>query len=194
MEAPSETAIRIMRAFLTLAAERGIEPTTTRAVAEEAGVNEVTIFRIFTDKETLIRAVYEHYGPGPRIAAYTPTIDIATAVSTREGLLSSLLFLRDCLREHPQFLLVSISEYWRFSALHEVFSFHHRAAHSLIEQALYQARPRLRKEVDLEITTLSWLGLLYITISWQSRGWITMTEEEWNHKLRAAIEPLLCLR
>lgn len=49
------TRERILRAFLWLAGERGFEATTTRAVAEAAGVNEVTIFRQFNDKLTLAR-------------------------------------------------------------------------------------------------------------------------------------------
>jgi len=39
------TVDRVLRTFLRLVAERGIEATTTRLLAEEAGVNEVTIFR-----------------------------------------------------------------------------------------------------------------------------------------------------
>ncbi len=49
----------------------------------------------------------------------------------------------------------------------------------------------LRPEVDRGTTVLSLIGLLLITVSWQYRGWLTMTDEEWDAKLEAAIRPLM---
>ncbi len=112
---PSETAERILRAFLKLVAERGIEATTTRALAEEARVNEVTIFRNFKDKATLVREAYRHFAPGHRIAAYPLAIDASNPERAMEGLVTCLKFLRDSLREHPQLLLSGLSEYLALS-------------------------------------------------------------------------------
>src|SRR5262245_52898668 len=93
----SDTAMRILTAFLKLIGERGMEATTMRVLAEEAGVNEVTIFRLFTDKETLVREVYERFGPGNRIAAYPITFECSTPAQARAGLVQCLVFLRVCL-------------------------------------------------------------------------------------------------
>ncbi len=187
----SETAERILRAFLKLIAERGIEATTTRALAEEACVNEVTIFRNFKDKATLVREAYRHFAPGDCIAKYPLAIDVSNPERAAEGLVTCLKFLRDVLREHPQLLLSGLSEYWRFPEIAQELALHPEASHTLLGRALEQAAPMLRPEVDRGTTVLSLIGLLLITVSWQYRGWLTMTEEEWDAKLEAAIRPLM---
>ena len=189
--APSETAERILTAFLKLVAERGIEATTTRALAEEAGVNEVTIFRNFKDKATLVREAYRHFAPGHRIAAYPLAIDASNPEQAAKGLVACLKFLRDALREHPQLLLSGLSEYWRFPEIAQELALHPEASHSLLGRALIQAAPMLRPEVDHTATVLSLIGLLLITVSWQYRGWLTLTEEQWDFTLEAAIRPLM---
>lgn len=191
MEVPSETRGRILAAFLKLSAERGIEATTTRALAAEAEVNEVTIFRLFKDKATLIQAIYQQFAPGRRIAAYRLTIDASNPVQAAAGLLACLTFLWNCLDEYPQLWLIGIGEYWCYPTLREELAFHPQAARSFIEQALSQAAPMLRPEVDQATTAMSLLGLLLGTISWRYYGWLTITEEECQRKLQEAIQPLL---
>lgn len=53
------TKARLIEAALDLFAERGITETTTKAVAERAEVNEVTLFRNFGNKYRLLLAVME---------------------------------------------------------------------------------------------------------------------------------------
>lgn len=62
MSDSGDTAERIITAAGTLFAERGYAGTTTRAIAEAAGVNEVTVFRRFENKAGILRAM------GARIA------------------------------------------------------------------------------------------------------------------------------
>lgn len=190
MEAPSEMHVRILTAFLRLSADRGIEATTTRALAVEAGVNEVTIFRLFHDKATLIRAVYQQFAPGRRIAAYRPAIDASHPATAAACLLACLTFLWNCLDEYPQLWLIGVSAYWSYPTLREELAFHPQAAYSLIEQALRQATPMLRPEIDQATTAMSLLGLLLGTIAWRYTGWLTLTEEACQHRLEAAIQPL----
>jgi AcrR family transcriptional regulator len=59
----STAADRIMKAAAELFGERGYAATTTRALAERAGVNEVTIFRLFGSKSGVLA------GLGERLAA-----------------------------------------------------------------------------------------------------------------------------
>ena len=47
------TKARLIEAALDLFAERGVTETTTKAVAERAQVNEVTLFRNFGNKYRL---------------------------------------------------------------------------------------------------------------------------------------------
>lgn len=53
------TKTRLIEAALDLFAERGVTETTTKAVAERAEVNEVTLFRHFGNKHGLLLAVME---------------------------------------------------------------------------------------------------------------------------------------
>lgn len=51
------TDARIVAAAAELFAERGYAGTTTRAIAQRAGVNEVTLFRRFENKAGILRAL-----------------------------------------------------------------------------------------------------------------------------------------
>ena len=55
----TDTGRTILRAAAELFGERGYRGTTTRAIAERAGVNEVTIFRRFGNKQGVLRALGE---------------------------------------------------------------------------------------------------------------------------------------
>jgi AcrR family transcriptional regulator len=54
---PQDSATRILDAASRLFAERGYQATTTRMIAEASGLNEVTIFRSFTNKQGVLAAV-----------------------------------------------------------------------------------------------------------------------------------------
>jgi AcrR family transcriptional regulator len=54
---PNSTRTRLIRAALELFISQGITETTTKAVAERANVNEVTLFRHFGNKHGLLLAV-----------------------------------------------------------------------------------------------------------------------------------------
>jgi len=62
MSAVVETTEKILSAAASLIAERGYAGTTTRAIAELAGVNEVTIFRRFHNKAGVLQALGQRFG------------------------------------------------------------------------------------------------------------------------------------
>lgn len=57
MSSTTDTSERILTAAAELFAERGYAGTATRAIAERAGVNEVTLFRKFKNKRGLLEAL-----------------------------------------------------------------------------------------------------------------------------------------
>lgn len=61
MKYNNETSEKIMKVALKLFSEQGYYPTTTKQIAEEAGVNELTIFRHFGSKSNLFQVTTEHY-------------------------------------------------------------------------------------------------------------------------------------
>jgi AcrR family transcriptional regulator len=56
---PEETRTRILEATREIFANKGFRGTTTREIAERAGVNEATLFRHFGHKEALIEAMFK---------------------------------------------------------------------------------------------------------------------------------------
>ena len=61
-----DTRQRILQAAAGVFAEKGYARATTRALAAAAGVNEVTLFRHFGNKQNLFAAVIERFG-GPAV-------------------------------------------------------------------------------------------------------------------------------
>jgi AcrR family transcriptional regulator len=61
MGAGQGTTERILDAASELFAQRGYAATTTRAIAESAGVNEVTLFRRFENKRGVLAALGERF-------------------------------------------------------------------------------------------------------------------------------------
>jgi len=57
MTATADTSERILASAAELFAERGYTGTATRAIAERAGVNEVTLFRKFKNKRGILEAL-----------------------------------------------------------------------------------------------------------------------------------------
>ena len=58
--ARDDTRLRIVTAAIRLLTREGRDAVTTRAVADEAGVQPPAIYRLFTDKSGLLDAVAEH--------------------------------------------------------------------------------------------------------------------------------------
>ena len=58
---PDETRLRIMTAAHEIFSRAGTRGTTTREIAEVAGVNEATIFRHFGSKTGLLDTMREHF-------------------------------------------------------------------------------------------------------------------------------------
>lgn len=61
MTVERDTGEAILAAAAELLGERGYRATTTRAIADRAGVNEVTIFRRFKSKPGVLRALGESW-------------------------------------------------------------------------------------------------------------------------------------
>jgi AcrR family transcriptional regulator len=59
ISAPVSARDRLLAAAKLVFARDGLQGATTRAIAQEAGVNEVTLFRLFQSKERLIGEVME---------------------------------------------------------------------------------------------------------------------------------------
>ena len=61
MKEYSSTDEKIIRATFDILQEEGFAKATTKKIAAKAGVNEVTIFRNFNNKNNLVEATKEYY-------------------------------------------------------------------------------------------------------------------------------------
>lgn len=102
------TREQILAAAAKLYAEHGFRGTTTRAIAEAAGVNEVTLFRIFGSKETLIveamraHSVPVHVGTLPEVPV-DPEYELTEwATQMRKVLLSMRSMIRQAQSDADQ--------------------------------------------------------------------------------------------
>ena len=61
MDELNSTDMKIITATFDLLQKEGLTKTTTKKIAAEAGVNEVTIFRNFKNKQNLVNITKEYY-------------------------------------------------------------------------------------------------------------------------------------
>ncbi len=73
-DAPNVEA-RIMKGVLDVATVQGFKAATVEAIAEAAGVGPATIYRRFTDKETLIRCFIKRQTPRHKMPDLPPDSD-----------------------------------------------------------------------------------------------------------------------
>jgi AcrR family transcriptional regulator len=59
----TDTRGRLVEAALTVFSEKGYEAASTKLISEKAGVNEITLFRHFGNKENLFREVLARKAP-----------------------------------------------------------------------------------------------------------------------------------
>jgi AcrR family transcriptional regulator len=74
LRSSEETRNRIFAATRQLIAKKGRRGTTTREIAEIAGVNEATLFRHFGNKDALIEACVVHYCPALDLREFVPNL------------------------------------------------------------------------------------------------------------------------
>jgi AcrR family transcriptional regulator len=182
------TSDRIIDAFLELAADRGIEATTTRQIAEAAQVNEVTLFRHFGDKETLAREAMRRRMPRP-IKAFA-SIDASSIESSIAGVTERVKWLRDLMVANAELLELAISISRRQPKLAAGIRELPLSAPRAIEAALREARAHLRRHVDLEAAALSLTGLVLLTVLWRRRDFLRLSKPRWNALIEAAVRPL----
>jgi AcrR family transcriptional regulator len=103
----------LLRAAARVYAQHGYRGSTTRRIADEAGVNEITIFRQFGTKDALIHEAIATCGgdaPAPSLPA-APADPVAEltqwALKLRAHISGTRMLLRRCMSErdeHPQLI------------------------------------------------------------------------------------------
>lgn len=150
---------KILKAAAKVYAEVGFRGATTRRIAQEAGVNEITLFRQFGSKAALLHeAVHAaELFPSPPDLPATPGAPraelLAWALAHYEHLVSKRSLIRTCFGEcdeHPDILPPPGENSTT------------RAAEALARYlGVLQTRGAVRQDLDLHTTAMMLLGVLF---------------------------------
>lgn len=102
-----DTQEKILQATIELIKEKGFKGATTREIARRAGVNEVTLFRHFQNKNGLVKAAFEKL-------SYVPPLSKALKEKVEWDLEKDLLMFskiyQRLLSENRDLILISLKE------------------------------------------------------------------------------------
>jgi AcrR family transcriptional regulator len=181
------TRERILDGFLTLAGRKGLAGVTTRAVAVEAGVNEVTLFRHFGDKATLTRAAMEHL-----IWRASPPPPPGRPVAGSPGLQRLVEVMRgnrNGLTARPEVMQLGVIESFNDAAISELVKAAPLGVWQMYRKVFEDAREELQADVDINAAALAVQGLVFLTAFWNRRGFVNWGQEEWDAIFVAAVRP-----
>lgn len=171
---------KVLDSAFTLFAEKGYDGTTTKDISALAGVNEVTLFRIFGNKEALFHQVILEKLP---LQSIQSVVDFDMEGPMDEVLLRNARKVLETLKENRHFLMMLVGEIWRHPQFREDVSTEafERAAQYLAGQLqLLMDRGRLRA-LDPYVAAKSWIGMVqshYLTNYLVGQGNIDPAEEE----------------
>jgi AcrR family transcriptional regulator len=182
----SNAAERLLDAAARVFARKGLKGATTREIAVEAGLSEMTLFRRFGTKEKLLRAVVERF--------FARRIEPPTVQESPGDLGAALLHYAKLqhrlMDESLPIIRVLLGELHHFSrdhrdVLHDVFRPMRSAMKALLTSQ--QKKPRRGADVEMLIDMLE--GVIFIDSLRRSHGALTLYSSQ--HCLDTAIEMML---
>lgn len=182
----SNAAERLLDAAARVFARKGLKGATTREIAVEAGLSEMTLFRRFGTKEKLLRAVVERFF-ARRIE---PPVVHEPPGDLRAALLHYAKLQHRLMDESLPIIRVLLGELHHFSkdhrdVLHDVFRPMRSAMNTLLTSQ--QRKPRRSADVEMLIDMLE--GVIFIDSLRRSYGALTLYSAQ--HCLDTAIEMML---
>jgi len=161
MTKKTDTKKRLLEATLKLISEKGYMGATTREIAQEAGVTELTLFRNFGSKERLFKELLGSYTFLPRLKELLPELD---GLASREALeLIATRFLLT-LKERKSMVKIMYSEYTTYPEnireVYNKFVLEMRTTLAAFFAGL-QKRGVLRKNISPAMTARMFLWILF---------------------------------
>ncbi|MDQ0230905.1 TetR/AcrR family transcriptional regulator [Metabacillus malikii] len=174
-----DTKATILQAAIELFKEKGFKGATTRAIAHKSGVNEVTIFRHFQNKEGLIKAAFEQTSYAP---ALSNIFEKHTSGILEQDLLHFSKVYQRFLKENSDLILISLQE----SSMAEYFAKEIIKIPRQLKEALITYFSKMQEEgkiidtnLEAQALTFIWINFGYFQSSVKHQAEITsITEEE----------------
>jgi AcrR family transcriptional regulator len=155
-----ETQERIIQAATRVISQVGYTNATTRAIAAEAGVNEVTIFRRFGNKQNLLMAVTYRNSARPGLEE---ALGGQLSGDYRQDLLALGNGFLAMMNQHRRAILMSMCEAQRSPEVREVIAQSPLQQRRLLGEYLRRQIQRgvVRELTDPEIVAQAFFGMLF---------------------------------
>lgn len=141
---------RILDAAEKIFGEAGIKGATTREIARTAGVNETTLFRNFSTKELLVKAVVQR-NIKQEAANLLLNLGEPCAETFREDILRYIRGVAAFLRRHEPMIRVFIGEVWRMpTEAQQIYSSSSEPINRSLDEYLRVAREKRLIRTDLD--------------------------------------------
>lgn len=152
------TRKRIIAAAADVGSQVGYSKATTRAIADAAGVNEVTLFRHFGTKEKLFSAAIEEYGS----PAMVPVIESRFSGDYREDMFMVGSFFLDILVERREMLRLLLCESAHIPEVRTVLARNPRELRQMLARYLeQQMKNGVVNEGHPEAMAQAFLGMFF---------------------------------
>jgi len=157
---PKNTKTKILDSALELISKDGLKATTTKAIAETAGVNEVTIFRQFESKEKLSLAVIDREA--------MVRFDIAQHEIEPDGDIAEQLamigtFMTRAMLGKASFFRLMVIEVNRYPEIFDHISTVPMAAIDMLGKYFDRAKEKglVRKDVESEVMAVTFFSFMF---------------------------------
>jgi AcrR family transcriptional regulator len=153
-----ETRQRILMAAAQVFAEKGYARATTRALADAAGVNEVTLFRHFGNKQSLFAAVIDEYAA----SAMTATLAEQLTGDYHHDLRLMGRYLMQVLLERKDAVRLMLCEADHFPEVREVMARNPRQLRQMLAGYLRQQMERgMMRPLHAEAAAQAFWGMFF---------------------------------
>lgn len=157
-QTPQDTRSRILAAASDLFSVMGYAGATTRAIADKAGVNEVTLFRHFGTKENLAREIMNQFGG----LAVAENLQSRLSGNYRQDLVLIGTILLKVMTERNSSMRMAICEAGNFPEFREVVAENPRQLRSMLTRYLRSLMDQgTILEGNPEILAQAFLGMFF---------------------------------
>lgn len=159
------TKEKIIEAAFELFSDRGYEATTTKNIAEKAGVNEVTIFRHFDTKKKLFRRTVErHIEEGTEM--FVEEIPESTD-DMDEDMMRLGMKIHEGIKKSGDFHRLLLSEYDRDPELFQKTADSREKFVEVLSDYLEEAKKKgkIRKDLDTKVAAHSFLSFFLFNLT-----------------------------
>jgi len=158
--AKKDTKIRILDAALALISKDGFKATTTKAIAEVADVNEVTLFRNFESKEKLFLAVIDREA---MVRFDIIKHDIEPSGNLVEELAMIGTFMTKSMVGKANIFKLMVIEVNRYPEIFDHIRAVPMAAITMLEKYFDKAKEKglVRKDIDSEVMAVTFFSYLF---------------------------------